>query len=196
MTSWQEMRNRSYESHVVLPGLFTREECGQIISLCEAHPSVPGMTCNEQGYGVNLAVRKVGTAYMPRSAELSWICERMDREFFRLATHWGFDVRETIEDLKYLVYDAGCHFNTWHVDVGGDYSNLRKISMSVELTDSNEYEGGHLQIFSQEVGHVAGPIVSAGTAIVFPSHQVHRVTPVTRGVRRSIINWISGPPLR
>jgi PKHD-type hydroxylase len=119
----------------------------------------------------------------------------MDRAFFDAAAGWAFDVRRTLEDLKYMVYRAGSHFTQWHVDVGEDYSNLRKLSMSVELNDSADYDGGDLEVFPS-VGHAAGPTRRAGTAIVFPSHSYHRVTTVTRGTRHALVNWISGPPLR
>jgi len=120
----------------------------------------------------------------------------MDEAFLRFARVWGFDVERTLEDLKYLVYGPGSHFAQWHVDVGADYSNLRKLSMSVALSGSADYDGGELHIFPEDTRHVAGARRAPGTAIVFPSHSYHRVTPVTRGSRHVLVNWISGPPLR
>jgi len=193
---WRTLRNQSYLSHIAVPDLFSAMESARVIGLCSQHPPEPGRTWNGTEYVVNAAGRSVETAYIARSAETAWIYDRMDEAFLRLAKVWGFDVRCTLEDLKYVRYQEGAHFMHWHMDTGPDYSNLRKLSMSVELNDSSEYEGGELQIFPIGGAHIAGPHRAAGTAVVFPSHSYHRVTPVTRGVRHVLVNWISGPPLR
>jgi len=194
--AWRTTRTKAYLSQLVEPGLFSAAECTRIIAQCAQHPAELGRTWNGAAYTVNSASRSVETAYIPRSEAMEWIYDRMDEAFLRSAEVWGFDVRRTLEDLKYMVYREGSHFMQWHIDTGPDYSNLRKLSMTVELNASSEYEGGELHIFPAERGHVAGPHREAGTAVVFPSHGYHRVTPVTRGVRHVLVNWISGPPLR
>jgi PKHD-type hydroxylase len=193
---WQELRTRSHRVPAVIPDLFSPAECARIVQLLAAHPMQPGLTWDGQTYSVNTSHRDLETAYVRRSADTIWIYERMDQAFFRTANAWGFDVRRTLEDLKYMVYRPGSHFAHWHIDVGEDYSNLRKLSMTVELDDSADYRGGDLQVFPFDTGHAAGPIRGSGTAIIFPSHSYHRVTPVTTGLRRVLVNWISGPPLR
>jgi PKHD-type hydroxylase len=115
----------------------------------------------------------------------------MDKIFFETAQEWGIEVHKTVEDLKFLIYRKGSHFSTWHADVGHDYSRLRRLSMSIELCDPHEYEGGEL-LFPNVEAHVGGAVRTAGTAVVFPSCRLHRVTPVTNGVRFAIVNWISG----
>ena len=176
--------------------MFSPDECREIITLFAEYPIEPGVTWNGSGYSVNPEMRQLSTAYVPRDPRTTWVYERMDKVFFKTASYWGLDVRETVEDVKYLVYGQSDHFRQWHVDIGGDHSSRRKLSMSIELCDSSEYDGGDMQIFPVDDGHVAGPSRSAGTAIVFPSHRYHRVTAVTRGTRHAIVNWISGPPLR
>jgi len=193
---WKQQISRPHHAFVAIPGVFSPDECRGIISLFSGYPAAPGMTWNGSGYSVNPETRQLMTAYVPRDPRTLWVYERMDKVFFKLASYWGFDVRETVEDVKYLVYRESDHFGQWHMDIGGDYSSRRKLSMSVELCDSSEYDGGDMQIFPTTEGHVAGPSRMAGTAIVFPSHRYHRVMPVTRGTRHALVNWISGPPLR
>jgi PKHD-type hydroxylase len=193
---WKQKASRPHHPFLAVPDVFSLDECREIISLLGGYPAAPGMTWNGNGYSVNPEARQLTTAYVPRDPKTLWIYDRMDRVFFKTASTWGLDVRETVEDLKYLVYSESDHFGQWHVDIGGDYSSRRKLSMSIELCDSSEYEGGHLQIFPNVEGHVAGSSRSPGTAIVFPSHRYHRVTPVTRGTRHALVNWISGPPLQ
>ncbi len=193
---WKQKANRTHHPFLAVPDVFTADECGEIISLFGEYPTAPGATWDGHGYSVNTQVRQLRTAYVKRDSLTQWVYERMDRVFFKTAGYWGLDVRETVEDVKYLIYQASDHFSQWHMDIGEDYSSRRKLSMSIELCDSSEYDGGHMQIFPNDDGHVAGPRRRAGTAIVFPSHRYHRVTPVTRGTRHALVNWISGPPLQ
>ncbi len=189
------MVGRPHHPFLSIPGVFSADECREIIALFGEHIAVPGTTWNGSGYSVNPETRQLMTAYVPRDPRTSWVYERMDTVFLKTAKYWGLDVRETVEDVKYFVYREADHFCQWHMDVGGDHSCRRKLSMSVEICDSSEYEGGEMQIFPTDQGHVAGPVRAAGTAIVFPSYRFHRVTPVTRGARHVLVNWISGPPL-
>ena len=141
---WQDTRTRSYLPQIVVPGLFSSDECARIIQLFAERPLEPGRMWDGVGFVVNTTKRGVDTAYVPRSEDTAWIYDRMDSAFFRLAKVWGIEVRTTLEDLKYVVYRPGSHFAQWHMDSGPDYSNLRKLSMSVELNGSADYEGGEL----------------------------------------------------
>lgn len=184
---------RPAEATFIVSRLFTSAECRKIINFCRAFPLEPGRAWNGSKYVVNSAVRRLGAAYIPRTRECDWIYARMDAAFLEAAERWGLDVRKTVEDLKYLVYSKGSHFDNWHRDIGVSYASQRKISMSIELNDSSSYRGGHLQIFPRMRGHVAGEERTPGTAIIFPSDQHHRVTSVTDGTRLALVNWISGP---
>jgi PKHD-type hydroxylase len=75
----------------------------------------------------------------------------------------------------------------------GDISN-RKLSITVQLSDPSEYEGGELQFMINQ--HIITAPKEKGTAIIFPSFALHRVTPVTKGARKSIVGWIGGPPYK
>jgi PKHD-type hydroxylase len=66
----------------------------------------------------------------------------------------------------------------------------RKLSLVCQLSDPSEYEGGELQI---NTGEIFTPEKQKGTVILFPSYLLHRVTPVTKGTRRSLVLWIEGP---
>jgi PKHD-type hydroxylase len=70
---------------------------------------------------------------------------------------------------------------------------LRKISMSIQLTDGSQYDGGDIEIHGPPL--TVAPR-SIGSVVVFPSYALHRVTTVTRGVRHSLVVWAAGPPFR
>jgi len=112
------------------------------------------------------------------------------------AVNFRFDIvglGEPIQLARYEATDQG-HYD-WHQDFGNTSGVSRKLSLTVQLTDGDKYEGGELQIF-----RVANDVLIAprerGSVIVFPSYQLHRVTPVTKGVRHSLTAWVSGPAFR
>ena len=76
--------------------------------------------------------------------------------------------------------------------MGPDETSSRKISIVVQLSDPLEYEGGELQISDGGTNRVCEK--TKGTIIIFPSYLLHRVTPVTKGTRRSLVLWVTGPP--
>jgi len=113
--------------------------------------------------------------------------------------HYNFNLSSIYENIQYTEYSSKYkgHYN-WHMDIGGVYPfNLRKISLSIQLSSSDEYEGGDLEIFngvSLEMPFIAPK--TRGTICVFPSFLLHRVTPVTNGTRRSLVLWVGGSHLQ
>ncbi len=66
--------------------------------------------------------------------------------------------------------------------------------MVLQLSDPEEYEGGIFELFINK--HVRELPKKKGMVALFPSYFMHRVTPVTKGERRSLVLWVSGPPFR
>ena len=196
ISDWKTVDERTISPYVVVPNVFSKSECKSIIASLDKYERTPAVTWHGDQYSVNPQWRSLETANITRSENVRWIYERMDKVFFWAAELWDLDVRSTLEDLKYLVYNAGSHFSQWHRDSGYKHTALRKISMSIELCDNCEYEGGELHVFPDCREHVAGPERKPGHAVVFPSHHYHRVTEVTKGTRYALVNWICGPALR
>ena len=96
---------------------------------------------------------------------------------------------EQIQYTEYYDYEKG-HYD-WHMDTG--YGNLsqRKISVTVQLSDGDEYEGGDLQLWPGGTYPLVAPR-GKGNVVIFPSFLMHRVTPVTRGTRKSFVLWLGG----
>ena len=102
-----------------------------------------------------------------------------------------YDISHIEQDMiQYTQYNKGDYYD-WHTDIGrGDASN-RKISLSILLND--DYEGGDLAFFLTGEQSLKP---DAGQAIAFPSFLPHRVTPLTKGIRWSLVCWITGDPFR
>jgi PKHD-type hydroxylase len=99
-----------------------------------------------------------------------------------------FSANEAIQYTEY--YDNGGHYD-WHIDMSAGYPlNQRKISMTVQLSDESEYDGGNFEIMrGREVEQLPK---GKGNVVIFPSYLLHRITPVTRGVRKSLVLWLGG----
>lgn len=142
---------------------------------------------------------------------------------------WRFDIR-SIENIQFTKYGVNQHYE-WHIDGNCDHNAARlyrdpepnkqpalnetpdpmlvgmcrKLSVSINLSDSDDYEGGDMEFTDlprtkqdKELNTWTNKELfrQKGTVIVFPSFIRHRVTPVTKGTRYSAVAWINGPPLR
>ena len=114
---------------------------------------------------------------------------------------------ESLDKLIFLKYGVDSNY-TWHTDIGAKKASLRKLTAIVQLSDKDEYDGGELEfgitnstdcqcIDKQHcTAECKGDLVRArksqGTLIIFPSFLSHRVTPITNGVRYSLVSWMEG----
>ena len=109
--------------------------------------------------------------------------------------HFGFDNMQLTEQAQYTEYSDGGFYN-WHMDNGVNFESgnepVRKISMSLLLNHESEFDGGDLELC--EEGKVAP--LKQGHAIFFASFLNHRVKPVTRGTRKSLVMWFGGTPFK
>ena len=112
---------------------------------------------------------------------------------------WNFkiDAAEAMQITKYNVDGYyGYHFDgdgyTKYDKPENNWINekTRKLSMTIVLND--DYEGGELQFFAEKT------LIKeqTGTVIVFPSYMVHRVNPITKGTRYSLVVWFVGEPFQ
>ena len=100
---------------------------------------------------------------------------------------------------QFARYNVG-DFYDYHQDSGQtkmDYEKeTRKISMTVQLSDPDSYEGGEFYFYNGNKEEEEPPIQEQGSIICFDSRMWHRVAPVTKGVRYSLVSWSSGPPFQ
>jgi PKHD-type hydroxylase len=175
--------------------LFTPDQCNQIIA------SGRSQKPHEAQVGMNKA--EGGTDTKKRVTTISWIpFKEMGHMYQDLnnfiqkanENHFGFgDIRVT-EPAQFTEYPQG-GFYDWHMDCDvnmGHEPPVRKISMTVLLNDPSEFEGGHLELMAP--GKFAE--LKQGHAICFASFLNHRVNPVTRGMRQSLVVWFGGKAFR
>ena len=191
-----EPRWKSYIVETTTP-VFTPEQCNKIIEAGRAEPRNDAQVGNEKGTKSGHVDTKT------RTSHISWIpFKKMtdmykDIEKIMKATngnHFGFDGMEINELAQYTEYPEG-GFYEWHVDNDVNMQHeppVRKISMTLLLSPESEFEGGDLELMSE--GKIAK--LKQGHAIFFASFIRHRVKPVIRGRRQSLVMWFGGPPFK
>ena len=103
---------------------------------------------------------------------------------------WKFDLRSIIDSIQYTEYEEdGGHYD-WHMDIGPGSINHRKISVVVQLSEADSYEGGELVLWNSNVPSVIEKGI--GNVIIFPSFLMHKVTPMVKGNRKSLVLWLGG----
>ena len=121
--------------------------------------------------------------------------------------NWNFQV-DWFENIQFTIYKKS-QFYDWHQDCwdkpyempNPNYNGkIRKISATIQLCDPKNYKGGELQFdFRNQINKSSNIIkpkelLPQGTIVVFPSHIYHKVTPVTKGTRYSLVLWSLGKP--
>jgi PKHD-type hydroxylase len=134
--------------------------------------------------------------WIPKTPEWDWLYSKIGLYAYKANNAmWNFDISFMNEQIQYTEYDASYSGKyDWHVDFGSGSSSMRKIAIVVQLSDESEYEGGDLQFYTSK--SVTTVTKVKGTIACFPTYFLHRVTPVTKGKRRSLVLWISGNPFR
>jgi PKHD-type hydroxylase len=175
----------------ILPGAFSAQECATIAGLGEAR--VKGAaSVDDRSDLASRDYRISDIAWIEPAQDTHWLYHRLAVLFAQVNRAYGFDLVGFVEPLQYTCYGAGQYFG-WHVDMGWDSTSLRKVSLTIQLSDAQSYAGGDLQF------HGAADMPAAreqGAGVSFPSYLAHQVSPVSQGLRRSLVAWAYGPAFR
>jgi len=191
------------------------EELQELTNLCEQYQKIDAVVDSKTQ--PDTLIRSTKVAWIDNQQVYDFI-----KPFFENAnvnSGWNFDIT-AIEQVQYTVYnsDEKDHYS-WHTDtiVNDRYlketegvlaGTVRKLSCVVQLSSPSEYEGGDFQflsginrkyleqdknVFDVEPLVLDESLKDKGTILFFPSFSYHRVTPITRGTRRSLVFWFRGP---
>lgn len=173
---------------------FTDAECDRIIEAGLALPATESyLGTNGQ---VDNSIRKNLVAFFENTNPANhWIYEKLAAAVTAINTQfWDFDL-DFIETMQFTRYDRIDDFYTNHIDTSFGKTEQRKLSISVQLSDPASYQGSNLE-FMKCGDSYYDPIRERGSIMLFPSFMQHRVTPLTAGVRYSLVSWVIGPPFK
>ena len=191
-----EPRWKSYIVETTKP-VFTPKQCQMIINAGRSEPKVNAQVGNERGIKGGVIDTKT------RTSHISWIPFKKMPEMYKdieeiikqtNGNHFGFDGMTLTEYAQYTEYPEG-GFYDWHVDNDVNFKHeppVRKISMTCLLSHESEFEGGDLELIKE--GKIAK--LKQGQIIFFASFIRHRVAPVIKGVRKSLVMWFGGTPFK
>ena len=167
--------------------------------------------------------------YYARDCEVAWFNDQWIYDMVwpylleaNRESGWNWDI-EWAEGFQFVKYKENGLYN-WHNDGGSDHygkylkdnkdlpnpctddptfeGRVRKISMTMNLTDPKQFDGGKLK-FDLSKTHDSGidimeieEINRKGSIVFFPSFMSHTITPITRGTRYSLVLWVLGQPWR
>jgi len=175
--------------------LFTPEQCQMVIDAGrKQRPQKAQVGMNKPKGGVDTNKRITTISWIPFK-EMQPMYDQIN-EFIQKANrnHFGFGDIQITEQAQFTEYPEG-GFYDWHMDTDVTMQHeppVRKISMTLLLSPENQFEGGDLELMAP------GKRVKLkqGHAIIFASFLNHRVAPVTRGVRQSLVMWFGGEPFK
>jgi PKHD-type hydroxylase len=181
---------------------FSKPTCERIVSLAKLLPEEEAKI----GGGKDLG----RTDNQIRRSKLRWLIGSMPDfkdlyldvvDMFHAANRncFGVDLWH-LHEMQFTEYNSeneGCY--DWHIDTmfQDPKPSQRKLSMVIQLSDPADYEGGQLELqpwFMEPPS--ADKLKGQGSVIIFPSLLHHRVTPVTKGTRYSLVAWMEGPAWR
>lgn len=176
---------------LVIPGAFAPEECERVIALGAARTRQAGAV-DQRSDLESRDYRVSEIAWIEPDADAQWLYHRLAVLFAQANAAYGFELVGFAEALQFTAYGAGQYF-AWHADLGPGDTAARKLSMTLQLSDPQSYDGGALQFH----GGADMPVArSRGCATFFPAYLAHRVAPVESGRRLSLVAWAYGPAFR
>ena len=187
-----EPKWKSYVVETIKP-IFTAKLCKEIIDLSSTLKKEQGKTGEKEVRDNDKKIRQSTISWIdfnkmqPVYDDLSYLIQKINRNNF------GFSNIQITEPAQVAEYSKG-QFYDWHMDSVIDMDiepPVRKLSMTLLLNDSSKFEGGNLEIAGKKMSHM-----KQGHAAIFASFLQHRVTPVTKGVRKALVVWFSGEPFK
>jgi len=171
--------------------MFTPKLCQEIIDMGKKQPKRKGTVYEKELEGNKGRLSTIRwlpfNIMQPVYDDINIFIQKTNRN------HFGFNDIQITEQAQFTEYQKG-EFYAWHMDLSFNMHlepPVRKLSMTLLLNDPNEFEGGNLEIASNNLLPM-----KQGHAAIFASFLQHRVTPVTKGVRKSLVMWFGGEPFK
>jgi PKHD-type hydroxylase len=182
----------------------SRDEINELLSMPEwlnsSAGSVGGQQVNLEGASITEEIRSSSVSWLNLDNRTSKYWDKFSKVIAEVnSDFFQFDLSGMYEPMQLTVYkglpDQKDHY-TWHTDMSmRDRHVPRKLSMTLLLSDPSEFTGGELEI-KTDSDNIITLEQKQGRAWFFPSWVLHRVAPVTSGIRRSLVIWVGGPPFK
>jgi len=184
---------------VIIKSAFTLAECKEIVDYAKSVPAAEATIGTEKGNVVRPDFRTGKVHWIKRfDPAFQPVCRRIEAETHHAnAQNFGLDIR-SFHDIQISEYNESDKFN-WHQDTRV-YPNEpahtpfeRRISVCVQLTPRNSYEGGDFWVDYNGEKQIVRDFSDAGDMLIFDGRLFHKVAQITSGTRHSLVAWWWGP---
>tara|TARA_R110000782_G_scaffold68953_2_gene138749 strand:- start:91 stop:675 length:585 start_codon:yes stop_codon:yes gene_type:complete len=186
--------SRKIEPFAWWEGAFTNQELDWLQQKTKEASQEAQIGGSEDGV-VDSNTRRSTLKWLSKSQETAWVFEKLGHVISSLnKDYFDFNLTGFGEELQLTNYseeNQGTY--SWHQDFGGAGPS-RKLSLVLQLSDPNDYEGGELQILNKK--EPTSVPKKRGLITVFPAWTLHQVTPVVKGTRQTLVTWVSGPAFK
>jgi predicted 2-oxoglutarate/Fe(II)-dependent dioxygenase YbiX len=175
--------------------VFTEQECNDIVSIAKrTYPIDASVGGSDHNSAIEKRIRSAKIYDVPLDERNKWIYDKVIANVAFANKHY-FDyeiagLRHGLQLIEYNVEEEYSGHYEWHTDFGTGDPSTRKISVVVQLTNPSDYEGCELLV--NDHAGIKTATKERGTVHLFPSYMPHKVTPITRGTRYSLVIWVHG----
>jgi PKHD-type hydroxylase len=174
--------------------VFTPEECKEIIDIGNRVALTKATILKPEDRAIDLTIRDSDISWLWPGSENDWIFEKIsDATNYLNENYFNFHLSGFAEGLQFTRYVAPTGHYDRHIDKSFQ-GQIRKLSLTIQLSSTDEYEGGGLMLFYDRNTIVMPK--EQGRMIAFPSYVLHQVEPVTMGTRYSLVAWLTGDPFK
>jgi PKHD-type hydroxylase len=180
----------------VWEGALTPAECDRILQRARTYPESAATVGFSSAQRDDHSYRTATVRWLDAVREADIVGRVMAFVQSSNRTNFGVDIVAPF-DVQFTEYRASNsgHYD-WPQDVWleSDRPYDRKLSVVVQLSPVDAYEGGAFEFFGLE--NPGARFAPRGSVLIFPSYLQHRVLPVRRGIRHSLVTWVEGPRWR
>jgi hypothetical protein len=213
-------QNKKTQEIVTIQNFLSEAEINQIFDLCEEREFVDSSigkdldkekqillekyNIKDLNNGVIKSKREANLKWIYLDDQSNWLFNKVINCINQVNAHNYHYILKFVEDFQFSEYNSLTRgFYSKHVDCGNVYDienfvDIRKLSFSIQLSNPEDYEGGDIKFYGKKSIYTNEKEYDIarkdkGTIIFFPSHILHEVTPITKGIRYSLVSWVLGP---
>ncbi len=181
---------------------FNNHDIDRIVEYCESF-ELQNSTVSQDNPNIDKAIRISQVNFHNRNDDNAWIFDQLNfgvedinNNFFNFDLY-GYDY---FQYSQYKAEEAGKY--DFHMDIFTNEESFkmpltRKLSLVLLLSEPGiDFEGGEFQINTSTESKLETLEMRKGTLVAFPSFIIHRVLPVTKGTRKSLVLWVEGPKFK
>ena len=174
--------------------IVNEDEIEQLFKLAENSQKIKAQVSQNKSDEDLNKIRKTSIRWIEPSDDTSWIYKKLtDIVIAANEKYFSFDL-DSIQEIQFSEYNVGDFYEKHRDHFAHSFTNPRKLSFVLQLTNPELYEGGSTLLWLDSEPTIISK--KKGTITFFPSYTLHEVTEITQGTRHAIVGWVEGKPFK